>query len=182
MNQNNDPKDDGDLIVRVYDEGGNEVAITGILINGTALVTDGVIDTDGVASNDPNNPNNLNDNTVTATTSTASGLGFELHGLGGGTGGQDGDNDTVTIITDSGYSRIDISGIGNDASKDTFDILLQSVAVPTPFDIAFQTQADLTDEDGDTTEAADLNVTLEVPSQPITTLTEDHSTDGMLAA
>ena len=73
----------------------------------------------------------------------------------------DGDNDTVTIITASGYSRIDISGIGNDASKDTFDILLQSVAVPTPFDITFDTQANLTDLDGDTTTAVPLHVTLD---------------------
>ena len=90
----------------------------------------------------------------------ASGLGYELHGLGGGSGGQASDNDTVQIITANGYSRIDISGIGNDASKDTFDILLQSVAVPTPFDIAFNTQANLTDADGDTTTPQVLGVHL----------------------
>src|SRR5262249_59346209 len=91
---------------------------------------------------------------------TASGLGYELHGLGGGSAGQANDNDTVRIFTASGYSRIDISGIGNDTNKDTFDILLSSVAVPTPFNITFQTQANLTDKDGDTTTASTLNVTL----------------------
>jgi hypothetical protein len=73
-------------------------------------------------------------------TAVASGMVYELHGLGGGSGGQANDNDTVRINTASGYSRIDISGIGNDASKDTFDILLQSVAVPTPFEIIFDTR------------------------------------------
>jgi len=105
-----------------------------------------------VPSNDPAPGGNV--------TAVASGLGYELHGLGGGSGGQASDNDTVQIITASGYSRIDISGIGNDAPKDTFDILLQSVAVPTPFDIAFNTQANLTDADGDTTTPQVLGVHL----------------------
>ena len=93
-------------------------------------------------------------------TATANGLGYELHGLGGGTAGSTADNDVVTIITASGYQRIDISGIGNDENKDTFHILLQSVAVPTPFDIVFNTQANLTDADGDTTTASQLEVHL----------------------
>jgi len=93
-------------------------------------------------------------------TANASGLGYELHGLGGGTSGSTTDNDTVTIITASGYQRIDISGIGNDANKDTFDILLQSVALPTPFDIVINTQANLTDADGDSTAASQLEVHL----------------------
>ena len=106
-----------------------------------------------VPSNDPSPGGNV--------TATASGLGYELHGLGGGTSGSTADNDFVTIITAGGYSRIDISGIGNDANKDTFDILLESVAIPTPFDTTFAVQADLTDEDGDGTTPVNLDVTLD---------------------
>src|SRR5262249_5437651 len=147
MNQNNSPGDDGDALVRVYDASGNEVQITGIVVNGQTLVGPNPVT---VNSNDPA-PGG-------AITAVASGLGYELHGLGGGSGGQTSDNDTVQIITANGYSRIDISGIGNDASKDTFDILLQSVAVPTPFDIVFNTQANLTDADDDTTTPSVLGV------------------------
>ena len=67
----------------------------------------------------------------------------------------------MTIVTAGGYERIDISAIGNDASKDTFDILLKSLALPTSYDTTFKVQADLTDEDGDGTAAVDLNVTLD---------------------
>src|SRR5262249_16422180 len=130
MNQNNSPSDDGDALVRVYNQLGQEVQITGIVVNGQVLVGPNAVT---VNSNDP-----APGGPVTA---IANGLGYELHGLGGGSGGQVNDNDTVQIITASGYSRIDISGIGNDAPKDTFDILLQSVAVPTPLNITFQTPA-----------------------------------------
>jgi T1SS-143 domain-containing protein len=149
MNQNNSPGDDGDALIRVYDEAGNEVQITGIIINGQTLVGAGGAP---VPSHDPNPGGNV--------TATASGLGYELHGLGGGTSGSTADNDFVTVITTGGYSRIDISGIGNDANKDTFDILLESVAIPTPFEIVFNTQANLTDADGDTTTPSQLEVHL----------------------
>lgn len=160
MNQNNSPGDDGDALIRVYDENGVEVQITGILVNGQTLVGSGGAP---VPSNDPAPGGNV--------TATASGLGYELHGLGGGTGGNAADNDFITISTNSGYARIDISGIGNDANKDTFDILLESIAIPTPFDITFSVQADLTDEDGDGTPPADLDVTLDSGSNGITATT-----------
>src|SRR4051794_33686404 len=149
MNQNNSPGDDGDARVRVYNQVGQEVQITSIVVNGLTLVGPNPVT---VNSNDP-----LPGGPVTA---TASGLGYELHGLGGGSGSQTNDNDTVQISTAIGYSRIDISGIGNDAAKDTFDILLQSVAIPTPFDIALSTAANLTDADGDTTTQSTLGVHL----------------------
>jgi hypothetical protein len=149
MNQNNSPNDDGDALIRVYNSSGAEVQITGILINGQVLVGPGGAP---VPSHDPAPGGNV--------TATVSGLGYELHGLGGGNSGSSADNDTVTIKTASGYSRIDISGIGNDANKDTFDILLQSVAIPTPFNIDFSTAANLTDADGDTTTQSTLGVHL----------------------
>ncbi|TXL73706.1 hypothetical protein FHP25_20065 [Vineibacter terrae] len=149
MNQNNPPGDDGDALIRVYNATGAEVQITGILVNGATLVGAGGAP---VPSHDPSPGGNV--------TATANGLGYELHGLGGGTSGSTADNDTVTIITAAGYQRIDIAGIGNDSNKDTFDILLQSVAVPTPFDIVFNTQANLTDFDGDSAAASQLEVHL----------------------
>jgi hypothetical protein len=156
MNQNNSPADDGDLLVRVYDINGTEVEITGIQINGTTLVGSGGAP---VASNDG-----------TTVTATDIGLGYILRGLGGGTGGSTADNDTVTIITSAGYARIDITGIGQDLAKDTFDILLKSLAVPTPRDITFAVQAALTDEDGDTSAPANLNVTLDADGVFVTTV------------
>jgi T1SS-143 domain-containing protein len=149
MNQNNPPADDGDALIRVFDQNGNQVQITGILVNGQTLVGPGGAP---VPSNDPGPGGNV--------TATANGLGYELHGLGGGTSGSTADNDIVTIITASGYSRIDASGIGNDSNKDTFDILLQSVAISTPFDIFFNTQANLSDADSDTTTPSQLEVHL----------------------
>jgi hypothetical protein len=147
MNQNNSPGDDGDLVVRAYN-GSTELQITGILINGSTLVGAGGAP---VAGNDG-----------TTVTATARGKGYELNGLGGGTGGSTTDNDTVTIITDApGYNRIDIKAAGLDANKDTFDILLQSIALPSSFDITFKAQAQLSDFDGDKSAAADLNVTLD---------------------
>lgn len=151
MNQNNNPGDDGDALIHVYNAAGAEVQITGILVNGQVLVGAGAVT---VNSNDPS-PGG-------AVTAVASGAGYELHGLGGGTSGSTADNDTVTILTGSGgYTRIDISAIGNDENKDTFDILLKSLAIPTPYDTTFTVQANLTDEDGDTTAASNLNVTLD---------------------
>jgi hypothetical protein len=158
MNQNNSPADDGDLLVRVYDINGTEVQITGILINGSTLVGSGGAP---VASNDGT--------TVTAS-NTGTGLGYILGGLGGGTGGSTADNDTVTIITATGYARIDITGIGVDQAKDTFDILLKSLAVPTARDVTFTVQAALSDEDGDTSAPANLNVTLDADGVFITTV------------
>jgi hypothetical protein len=156
MNQNNSPADDGDALIRVYDASGTELQITGILVNGSTLVGSGGAP---VPSNDG-----------TTVTAVASGLGYELHGLGGGTGGSNSDNDTVTIITADGYTRIDISAIGNDANKDTFDILLKSIAVPVSFDIDFSVQASLTDEDGDTSAAANLDVSLDADGVFVTTV------------
>lgn len=148
MNQNNSPADDGDMVIRVYNEAGAEVAITGILINGVAL--DLSDPTDQVASNDG-----------TQVTAVDLGLAVELHGLGGGTGGSTADNDTVTVISADGYARIDITGIGFDLAKDTFDILLKSLAVPTVRDVTFTVQAALVDEDSDASDPADLDVTLD---------------------
>lgn len=144
MNQNNAPADDGDMLVRIYDINGNEVEITGVLINDTALTVGG-----SVASNDG-----------TTVTMQDLGLGIILNGLGGGTGGSTANNDTVTIISASGYARIDMSGIGADAGKDTFDILLKSLAVPVARDVKFTVQAQLTDQDGDSSAAVNLDVTL----------------------
>ncbi|WP_137896124.1 hypothetical protein [Ramlibacter sp. 2FC] len=166
MNQNNSPADDGDALVRVYDASGAELQITGILINGNVLVGPGGAP---VASNDGG--------TVTA---VSSGLGYELHGLGGGTAGSSADNDTVTIITASGYTRIDISGIGNDNNKDTFDILLKSIAVPVSYDINFSVQAQLTDEDGDSSAAASLDVTLDADGVFVTTVGTSSLIDAAL--
>ncbi len=147
MNQNNSPADDGDLVVRTYN-GATEVQITGILVNGQVLVGAGGA------------PRASNDGTTI--TAVANGLGYDLHGLGGGNAGDGDDNDTVTIITGApGYTRIDIAGTGADANKDTFDILLQSVAIPTSFDITFSTQAQMADFDADLSAAATLNVTLD---------------------
>jgi T1SS-143 domain-containing protein len=147
MNQNNPPHDDGDLTIRVYDAAGNEIQITGILINGETLVGAGGGPVD---SNDDNG----------SVTADANGLGFDLHGLGGGTGGSLSDNDTVTVIAAGGYVRIDVIGTGADTNKDTFDILVKSVAIPVVYDIDFSVQAALVDEDLDTTLPADLDVTL----------------------
>lgn len=146
MNQNNSPSDDGDMLVRAY-AGATEVQVTGVLINGLTLVGS------GGAPRPSNDGGNV--------TATASGLGYTLNGLGGGTGGSTADNDTVTIITANGYTRLDLSGIGADASKDTFDILLKSLAVPTSRDVTFAVQAALVDEDDDASAAANLNVTLD---------------------
>jgi hypothetical protein len=93
MNQNNAPGDDGDALIRAYNQAGTEVQITGILINGQTLVGTGGAP---VPSNDPSPGGNV--------TATASGLGYELHGLGGGPSGSTADNDIVTIITASGYA------------------------------------------------------------------------------
>lgn len=146
MNQNNSPADDGDMLVRVYDASNTELQITGILINGSTLVGSGGAP---VASNDGGN-----------VTATSAGLGYILDGLGGGTGGSTADNDTVTIITSAGYQRIDLSGIGADNSKDTYDILLKSLAVPVARDVTFELQAALADFDGDTSAADTFAVTL----------------------
>ncbi len=147
MNQNNSPADDGNALVRVYDEDGIEVQITGVEINDTLLTIDG---SSTVPSNDG-----------TFVSATAAGLGIILDGLGGGTAGSTADNDSVTIITDTGYHRIDITGIGEDANKDTFDILLGSVSVPLPYNVEFTTQAYLMDEDDDRSSNADLDVVLD---------------------
>ena len=148
INQNNSPADDGDALIRTYDVTGAgaavEVQITSILVNGVEVIGAGLTD---VPSNDGG-----------YVTALPQGLGYELHGLGGGTGENDADNDSITIVTAHGYNRIDITGIGEDANMDTFDMLLESVAVPTPFDITFAVQADLTDEDGDGTTAVNLDV------------------------
>ena len=141
INQNNDPNDDADVLLTTYD-GGTPDDIDGIKINGTVLnLSDPNASVDGV------------------TFEFVSG-GLVLHGLSAGLTNTDADNDEVTVITDDGYSRIDISGIGNDANKDTFDILLGGVAIPSPFDIIFNTQANLTDADGDTTTPSTLEVHL----------------------
>lgn len=154
MNQNNPPQDDGDLTVRAYDASGTEVQITGILINGDNLV--GGVDPGPVVSNDQEPGPGIE--TVTA---AANGLGYDLHGLGGGTGGSTADNDDVTIITANGYVRLDILATGADTNKDTFDILLKSLAVPTARDVTFTVQAALVDEDDDASAPADLDVTLD---------------------
>jgi len=154
MNQNNPPQDDGDLTVRAYDENGAEVQITGILVNGEDLV--GGSDPGPVESNDQEP-----DPGIEYVTAAANGLGYDMHGLGGGTGGSAADNDTVTIITANGYVRLDILAIGADTNKDTFDILLKSLAVPTSRDVTFTVQAALVDEDDDASAPADLDVTLD---------------------
>ena len=134
-----------------------EVQITDIWVN---LDDNGMVDADeqlvasetataGVASNDGG--------TMTA---IADGLGWEIDGGGGGTAGNDGDNDFITIVTEFGYNRIDITGIGDDANKDTFDILLGSVAVPTPYNIDFDVYAMSFDEDDDFSNIETLDVTL----------------------
>ena len=149
MNQNNSPNDDGDLAVHVFNELGSEVQITGILINDVAF--DFTDPTDTIPSNDDNGDVSF----------VADGLGYILHGLGGGTAGKQNDNDSVTIIADGGYHRIEITALGDDANKDTFDILLGSIAVPSPYDITFDVAAALSDEDGDMSAAVDLDVTLD---------------------
>ena len=153
MNQNNPGHQDGDLTVRAFNAAGTEVKITGILINGTALVAGGN-DLGSVPSHDAEGP----------VVADANGLGWDLHGLGGGLGNQSADNDSVTIITANGYQRIEITGTGTDANKDTFDILLKSVAIPVAYDATFTVQADLTDYDGDTSDAVDLAVLIGVPT------------------
>ena len=65
MNQNNSPGDDGDALVRVYDELGQEVQITGIVVNGQTLVGAGGAP---VPSNDPDPGGNV--------TATVSGSGI----------------------------------------------------------------------------------------------------------
>jgi hypothetical protein len=138
INQNNASNDDADVLLKTYD-GATQDDIDRILINGTELdLSVPGSDVDGV------------------TFELVAGGGVILHGLEAPT-------DEVTVITDDGYNRIDISGIGNDDPKDTFDILLGGVAVPSPFDIVFDTQANLTDADGDTTTPSQLEVTLLAP-------------------
>lgn len=153
MTQNNSPADVGDALIEVFNADGTKGTITEILINGTNVLNGPVLTNDQPKKGGP---------AYVTAVSDGNG-GYELHGLGGGIGGGDGsDNDTIEVRSTVDYARLDVTGIaGADGNTDTFDILINSVAISTPYDITFTVQAKVTDEDGDTTTPVDLDVTLD---------------------
>ncbi|MXQ08414.1 hypothetical protein GQ651_11205 [Alphaproteobacteria bacterium GH1-50] len=151
LNQNNSPGDDANFLIRAWN-GETEVEITSLEVNGTVLSFDVGGET-SILGNDGTTVEIFDDTTYDT-------KGWIIDGGGGGTAGSDADNDTLIVSTADGFTRLEIIALGDDANKDTFDILLGSVDVPTPYDITFETYAVLADSDDDYSAVSTLDVTL----------------------
>lgn len=165
--QNSPVGEDANIEIHAFDADGNEVQITNVFINGVGLVINGVITPGGVTGNNGGAGNG----TVTG---TADGLGFILDGIGGDQAPQDASNDTITVFTAGGYSRIEITNAGS--GNDGFDLEFDGLSLLDPNPDPLNLPIIGTDEDGDAIAAAiDVNFT---PSNQAPVLDLDASEAG----
>ncbi len=151
--QNTPNGGDGDIQLQAFDKFGNVVQITEILINGQVLTLDGVTSI----------PSNRGGDPITGEAVQVNGEWVViLNGIGGGSGNNEDDNDTIGVTVDSGFSSLNVENVGNDAQNDGFDLAFDSITVVSLVDVPVDVPIEGADEDGDTVES-EISINFEAP-------------------